>query len=63
MKKDYYSGLYDYIIDTITDYCIRHNYIIIEIDFKRKRVFYYEQGKNMFEDYSSFNYLKVDLTK
>jgi len=39
----------------------RHNYIIFEIDYNRKLVFYYIEGKNMFEEYTNFNYTKVDL--
>lgn len=45
----------------IRKYCDRHGYIIMEIDFMRRAVFYYMEGQNMFEDYTCFNYLEVDL--
>jgi hypothetical protein len=55
--------LIDILEKWIRDYCKRHRYIILEIDWNKKLVFYYLEGKNLFEDYSDFNYLKVDLFK
>ena len=45
----------------IYDYCKRHNYIVMEIDWKRRLVFYYLKGQSMFDDYTNFNYTKIDL--
>lgn len=61
VKYEYYDFLYDWLVDLIYEYCDRHGYEIMEIDWRSKSVFYYKEGQNMFEDYTSFNYLKVDL--
>ncbi len=45
----------------IEEYCKRHKYIIMEIDYNRRIVFYYLEGQNMFEDYTDFNYIAIDL--
>ncbi|WP_434293850.1 hypothetical protein [Clostridium botulinum] len=45
----------------IEEYCKRHKYIIMEIDYNRRIVFYYLEGQNVFEDYTDFNYIEIDL--
>lgn len=45
----------------IEDYCDRHEYIVMEIDYNKRVVFYFLEGQNMFEEYTDFNYTKVDL--
>lgn len=47
----------------IEDYCDRHGYMIMEIDYTRRCVFYYleSQGETMFDDYTDFDYTEVDL--
>ena len=49
----------------IEDYCTRHHYIIMEIDYGKRNVFYFLEGQEqtMFDDYTNFDYTEVDLFK